>query len=165
MDHLEIERKFVLRKCDLPKDLKKYKHATIEQAFISIFPCIRIRRLGDKYYLTIKSTIDKNDLVRNEYEIEISKKDYIALSKKCSGRVIKKERYFIPYKGHTFELNIYAKEFKGFIDVEVEFDSVKKAKEFVPPSWFYREVTGIKAYNNTGLSICKKPEDIVKLLV
>ncbi len=35
---------------------------------------------------------------------------------------------------------------------EVEFDSEKKADEFVPPDWFGKEVTNEASYKNRSLA-------------
>lgn len=168
--NLEIERKYLVRKEDLPTNYKKYDKCKIEQSFICLKPAIRIRKADNKFYLTVKSRpINtkklKDDLVRNEYEIEIDKKTYNFLKKKIDGRTIFKTRYFIPYEHNKnkflIELDIFEKELKGLIYAEVEFDNVKDAMNFDKPSWFYKDVTGIDRYKNTSLSICK---DFSKLL-
>lgn len=167
MKNIEIERKFLIKKEFLPKNLKTYKSVEIEQCFIYLKPVIRIRRMDDKYYLTLKSKPpkdldNKNDLVRSEYEVEITKKAYKDLSKMCSGRIIKKTRFLIPYKKFTIELDVFKNEYKGLYYAEVEFKNINDAKKFIPPDWFYKDVTGIDKYKNTSLSVCKKPENIVK---
>lgn len=169
MKNIEIERKFLVKKSDLPNEYKKNFHSKMEQAFIYLKPAIRVRKVDNKYYLTVKTKApielgDVDDLARTEFEIEISKKAYIDLSKFCKGRIIKKTRYYIPYGNHTIELDIFDKDFRGLIYAEVEFKSVREANKFNPPSWFYKEVTNINKYKNTSLSICKKPKDIVKYL-
>lgn len=155
--NLEIERKFLVKKENLPNDLKQYKYVEIEQGFISLKPCIRIRKSNDDYYLTIKTKSPKkynryDDLVRGEYEFDISRSAYKKLYKKCDGIILKKTRYFIPYKKHILELDIFKNEYKGLIYCECEFESVKEANNFIPPDWVDREVTNIEKYNNTSLS-------------
>ena len=167
MKNVEIERKYLIRKSDLDFDYKKYKHVNIAQGFIYIKPAIRIRKSDSNYYITIKTKPPKeisakNDLVRTELETEIPKSCYNYLLKFCKGRIIKKTRYFIPYKSHTIELDVFDGELKGLIYAEIEFKSVKSAEKFTPPKWFFREVTGIEKYKNTQLSICKNVKNIVK---
>jgi CYTH domain-containing protein len=41
----------------------------------------------------------------------------------------------------------------------MEFDSVDRANKFVPPHWFFKDVTESGAYQNSVLSRMKK-EDI-----
>lgn len=167
MKNVEIERKFLVRKKDLSFTLSKYKHSEISQGFIYIKPAIRIRKIGDKYTLTIKTKPPreikaKNDLARTEYEIEIPKKCYNYLLKFCKGRVIKKTRYYIPYRQYVIELDIFKGDLNGLIYAEIEFESVKKAEKFKPLPWFYREVTGIEKYKNTQLSICKNIKNVLR---
>ena len=166
-DNLEIERKFLVKKEDLPKNLKSYKSKKIVQGFLSIKPCLRIRKAGDKFYFTIKTKPKKNlskveDLVREEYEVEIPKRTFDTLIKKCEGKVLYKTRYYIPYGKRTIELDIFDKDFKGLIYAECEFKNVKEANSFHIPIWFYKEVTGIKKYKNTELSVCKNIKNILK---
>jgi CYTH domain-containing protein len=167
MKNVEIERKFLVRKKDLCLNLSKYNRSDISQGFIYIKPAIRIRKIGDKYTLTIKTKPPKevkakNDLARTEYEIEIPKKCYNYLLKFCKGRIIKKTRYYIPHKQHVIELDIFKESLKGLIYAEIEFNSVKKAEKFKPLGWFYKEVTGIEKYKNTQLSICKNVKNVIE---
>lgn len=167
MREIEIERKFLVRKSDISFDLSKYKYTDISQGFIYIKPALRIRKSDDKYYFTIKTKPPKeykckDDLVRAEYEIEIPRKCYNYLLRFCKGRIIKKRRYFIPYKEHIIELDIFKGELKGLIYAEIEFKSVKDAQKISIPDWFYREVTGIEKYKNTQLSNCKNIKNVIK---
>ena len=165
--HYEIERKFLIKKESLPKNLKEFKCKKIVQGFLSLKPCLRLRKIENEYFFTIKTkpkekfnTID--DLVRNEYEIPISKKTYNELIKKCEGIILYKTRYYIPYGNHTIELDIFDKDFKGLIYAECEFDNINDAKKFIIPEWFYKDVTGIKKYKNTELSVCKNIKNVLK---
>lgn len=167
MKNVEIERKFLVKKSDIKFDLKKYKRSKIVQGFLYIKPAIRVRKADDKYYFTIKtkppkSIKAKDDLARTEYEIEIPQKCYKYLLKFCTGRLIKKTRYFIPYKRHTIELDVFEGDLKGLIYAEIEFKSVKEATGFTPPDWFFRDVTGIEKYKNTQLSICKIIKNVLR---
>jgi CYTH domain-containing protein len=54
------------------------------------------------------------------------------------------ERQFLVEKlpdGRIAELHVHGGHLAGFSYVEVEFSTVEKAKDFVPPDWFGREVT------------------------
>ena len=167
MKNVEIERKFLVKKSDIKLDLKKYKHSKIEQGFLYIKPAIRVRKADNKYYFTIKTKPPKDvkaidDLARTEYEVEIPKKCYNYLCRFCVGRIIKKTRYFIPYKKYIIELDVFRGDLKGLIYAEIEFKSVKSAMSFKPPEWFYRDVTGIEKYKNTQLSICKIIKNVLR---
>ena len=170
MKNVEIERKFLIRNIDLSFNYKKYTHEEIIQGFIYLNPAIRVRKADNKFYLTIKSKAPKslkvkNDIARSEYEIEISKKSFNDLLKICKGRIIYKTRYYLPYKynkkNYVIELDVFKKDLKGLIYAEIEFNSLKDAKNIVVPSWFFRDVTGLKKYKNTELSICKNIKNLL----
>lgn len=171
MNNLEIERKYLIRKKDIDFDISKYKHKKIVQGFIYLKPAIRVRRVDNKYYLTVKSKPPKkfgsfDDLVRTELETEISKKAYLDLLKLCKGRVIYKTRYYIPYKygkkSYVIELDVFEKALKGLIYAEIEFKTIKDAENIRVPGWFFKDVTSIEKYKNTQLSICKNIKNVLK---
>ena len=167
-NNIEVEKKYLISKKDLPKDLKKYPHYTITQGFICINPVIRVRQCKNNYYLTIKYSLDKSDLTRFEKEMKIDKTTYNALLKKCEGIILKKERYLIPYnvknKKYVIELDVFKNEYKGLFYAEVEFENEKEAKSFVSPKWFTKDVTGIKMYNNAMLTDKNNLKKILKIM-
>ena len=145
---MEIERKFLLNSLPCVKALLGRE---IEQGYISRDPEIRIRRKGDKYYITFKG---QGDLSRAETEISISADEYAQL---CgfvtSCRVIKKARYELALEnGLVAELDEYHDALEGFYAVEVEFASEEEAKAFVPPVWFGRELTYEDRVKNMNLA-------------
>ena len=58
---MEIERKFLILR--LPEHLDDYPKQRIEQAYLSVDPVVRIRRLDESYILTCKG---EGLLVREE---------------------------------------------------------------------------------------------------
>ena len=151
---MEIERKWLLKKEDIPYDLKKCEKLEIEQAYISFSPTIRIRKISNKneYYLTIKSKGIEKGIAREEYEIPISKKEYDNLLMKVDSIVLTKTRYKIKEGKYTYEIDFFHKGYDGLIYVEVEFKSLNEAKRFKAPSWFNKELTGDKRFTNAGLA-------------
>lgn len=145
---MEIERKFLVS--SVPDNLCDYPHKTLEQGYLSTDPVVRIRREDDNYILTYKG---KGFLVREEYNLPLTKESYEHLKTKIDGRLIRKKRYLIPY-GHdlTIELDIFEQELAPLILAEVEFTSEEKAKAFLPPDWFTEDVTFSTDYHNSYLS-------------
>jgi CYTH domain-containing protein len=144
----EIERKFLVN--ELPQDLCKYEHHIIQQGYISTNPTIRIRQLDDKYILTVKGA---GKIQRIEYELELTEEQFNGLKAKVEGNTISKTRYIIPINEELkAELDIYSAQLDGFMNVEVEFKSLKEALLFEPPAWFGQEVTQDKRYTNGSLS-------------
>lgn len=143
---MEIERKFLVKQ--IPNNLYRYIHNKIEQYYICFNPEIRIRKINDFYFLTIKSD---GDILREEVEIPIDREIYEKL--KCISNFggIIKNRYLIPYEKYTCELDIYD-NIKELVVVEVEFNSLKEASNFIIPEWFGDEVTNKDEFKNKNLA-------------
>lgn len=92
---MEIERKFLIRKDDLPQDLASYPCHRIEQGYLCTSPVVRIRRQDDDYFLTYKS---KGLMSREEYNLPLTAEAYEHLKPKADGILITKDRYVIPEK-------------------------------------------------------------------
>ena len=88
---MEIERKFLID--TLPENLSDYPYHQLEQGYLCTEPVIRIRRENDDYYLTYKS---KGLMVREEYNLPLTKEAYEHLLSKIDGILISKKRYLIP---------------------------------------------------------------------
>ena len=145
---MEIERKYLIKQ--LPPDLDQYPHRAIEQGYLSTEPVVRVRRDGGDYVLTYKS---KGLLVREEYNMPLTKESYEHLVTKIDGRLIAKERYRIPLGELTIELDIFKGELAPLVFAEVEFQTETSANDFTPPEWFSDEVTFLPAYQNSALSM------------
>ena len=87
---MEIERKFLISKENLPADLNSYPHHRLEQGYLSTAPVVRIRKEDDNYYLTYKS---KGLMTREEYNLPLTKESYEHMRPKADGILISKTRY------------------------------------------------------------------------
>lgn len=147
---MEIEKKYLI---NLPmEEISKYPHITIEQGYICTNPVIRIRKTDKSYYVTYKSS---GLMIRQEFEDEISKKQYNVLKTKVDYNLISKKRYYIPLdESLTVELDVFNDKLEGLIMAEVEFISEESANNFQPPDWFIKEVTFNTTFHNNNL--CKK---------
>lgn len=145
---MEIERKYLIHK--LPDQLDIYPHRTLEQAYLCTEPVVRVRRDANDYILTYKS---KGLMVREEYNLPLTREAYVHLLSKADGRIISKERYCIPYGDHlTIELDVFAGDLAPLLLAEVEFNSEEEANAFTPPDWFGEDVTFSSKYHNSTLS-------------
>ena len=145
---MEIERKFLIKK--LPDNLTSYKARKIEQAYLCTDPVVRVRRDNDDYYLTYKS---KCMIVREEYNLPLTKEAYGHLLAKADGNIITKTRYEIPEKDNlTIELDVFEGKFDGLLLAEVEFASEEEALGYIPPEWFGEDVSNSTKYHNSTLS-------------
>lgn len=151
---MEIERKFLVN--SLPC-LKDYSFKKIIQAYLSTDPVIRIRQVGHDYFLTVKS---RGHIMREEFEMPITKEQFDTLKKKIDDAPIEKIRYFIPLeKNLTAELDLYEGDLSGLCTVEVEFSSLEASNHFTPPSWFGADISLDSRYKNNNLARYGMPKN------
>lgn len=147
---MEIERKFLIDKNNLPVDLSKYPYNDLEQAYLITNPVLRIRKKNNCCILTYKG---QGLMKREESEFPLPQEAYNKLLSKTEGNIITKTRYKIPEKDNlTIELDIFHGLFEGLYLAEVEFPDERSAQCYLPPSWFGREVTEELTFHNSTLS-------------
>lgn len=145
---MEIERKYLIH--NLPKDYASYPHYDMEQGYLCTNPVVRIRKSNEEYYLTYKG---HGLMVREEYNLPLTKEAYLHLKPKADGIFIHKTRYNIPYQnGYMIELDIFLDSLAPLILAEVEFPTKEEAEQFIPPDWFGEDVTFSSKYHNSTLS-------------
>lgn len=144
---MEIERKFLVKM--LPDNLASYPFRQLEQGYLSTGPVVRVRKDNDKYELTYKG---KGMMVREEYNLPLTKESYEHLKAKADGRIITKKRFLIPYGEYTIELDVFEGDLAPLVLAEVEFPSEEAADSFTAPDWFGKDVTFSKQYHNSTLS-------------
>lgn len=150
---MEIERKFLLK--EVP-DLSHCPHKKIVQGYLSTDPVIRIRQMGNTFCLCMKS---QGHMIREEFELNITKEQFDNLWQKVDYSPIEKERYFIPLDQHlTAELDVYFNHLDGLVTVEVEFSSPVSASHFTPPTWFGEDITHDNRYKNNHLAMYGIPK-------
>ncbi len=148
---MEIERKYLIT---APlSDYSSYPYHQIEQAYLCTEPVVRIRKEDENYYMTYKS---KGLLMREEYNLPLTKASYLHLLKKADGIVLAKRRYLLPLPetSLTIELDVFEGAYQGLMLAEVEFPTKEEAEAFVPPAWFGEDVTYSGQYQNSRLAQC-----------
>ena len=145
---MEIERKYLVK--TLPANLDQYESKKIAQGYLCTEPVVRIRRSNDEYYMTYKGD---GLMVREEYNLPLTKEAYDHLRPKIDGLLIAKTRYLIPLDEKlTAELDVFEEDLSGLTIVEVEFDTIEEANTFIAPDWFGEDVTNSGKYHNSYLS-------------
>ena len=148
MENIEIERKFLVKK--IPDNLDTYEKIDMTQGYLNTSPVVRVRKENDDYVLTYKGS---GLLSHSEYNLPLNKEAFDHLLKKCDGIIISKSRYKIPITNNlTAELDIFKGDLDSLKLVEVEFDSVEEANNFIPPEWFGEDVTTDGRYHNSYIS-------------
>lgn len=152
----EIERKYLVDINKMPGKLEEYDYHDIEQAYLCTLPVVRIRKQDDEYILTYKA---KGMMVREEYNLPLTKESYLHLLEKADGIVITKRRYVIPFEKYNIELDIFKGHYDGLHLAEVEFESEEEANNFKKPNWFLEDVTFERKYHNSNMSEEKNYEN------
>ena len=92
-------------------------------------------------------------MVREEYNLPLTRDAYEHLKPKADGRIITKERFLIPLEDTlTIELDRFEGDLAPLLLAEVEFQDEDSANAFVPPDWFGEDVTFSSKYHNSTLS-------------
>ncbi len=148
MENIEIERKFLVK--EIPDNLDTYERIDMTQGYLNTAPVVRVRKENDDYILTYKGS---GLLSHSEYNLPLNKDAFEHLLKKCDGIIISKSRYKIPIENNlTAELDIFKGDLDSLKLVEVEFDSVEEANNFIPPEWFGEDVTTDNRYHNSYIA-------------
>ena len=149
---MEIERKFLIAGLsDVPGQITDYPFSDMEQGYLNTTPVVRVRKSDEEYYLTYKGS---GMMVREEYNLPLTKEAYDHLVKKADGIRIQKRRYRIPLEGELLcELDVFHGAYEGLLLAEVEFPTEEKANAFLPPAWFGEEVTYDSRYHNSNMSL------------
>lgn len=143
---MEIERKFLVNSdYDIYEIVAGKRYDLIADYYFN--QNTRLRYLNDKMFITTKSL---GTIKREEYEFEI-KPVTLGLSP-----LLRKTRHYVPYKEHTFEVDIY----NSYLSlpqithsplklVEIELNSENQEIEL--PPWVGDEVTNNAIYYNRNL--------------
>lgn len=147
---MEIERKFLIDIQRLPFRPEDYPCRRIEQGYLCTAPVVRIRRDNEEYFLTYKS---KGLMVREEYNLPLTKESYEHLVPKTDGRLIRKKRYVIPLENSlSLELDIFEGDLAPLVLAEIEFPDEETALAYKAPDWLGEDVTYSAKYHNSILS-------------
>lgn len=147
---MEIERKF------LPLNRYFVQQAIhckrIKQAYLSTsqFNTVRVRIIDQEAVITIKGASLDGGLSRPEWEYSIPKEDAVQMMHYARPGVIEKVRYYVPYEGFMWEVDVFEGALEGLLLAEVELEQITDNPPL--PAWIGREVTGDKRYHNGYLS-------------
>jgi adenylate cyclase len=140
---IEIERKFLVRKDLLPKDLPEGDE--LEQGYLSTDPVVRVRLVtahdGTRHAeLTIK---ESGFLSRREFNYPVPDEDAEALLRMCSRTLRKVRRRLGPFDvDHFRERDLWL----------AEIELADERESFERPPWLAEEVTDDPQYANSRLA-------------
>ena len=144
----EIERKFLLAHDGWKSSIAG--SARIRDGLIAIFNGrkARVRIINDHATIALKGQQDGFGRPEFEYEIPMSDAEEI-LRTMCDDRVLEKTRYYVPYAGLTWEIDVYDGLLKGVVIAEVEFDRQDRVLEL--PDWVGKEITDDRQYSKFNM--------------
>lgn len=148
----EIERKFLV--CgDFRPDV--FESDRIAQGYICAAKgrTVRIRIREGRGYITIKGPSGADGLSRYEWENEIPLGEAEELLLLSETPVIDKTRHLVRNTDgvHVWEIDEFHGANEGLVVAEIELGD--KDEDFDRPSWLGEEVTGIRKYYNSSLSL------------
>jgi adenylate cyclase len=143
----EIERKFLVRD---PSVVEHVSGTPIRQGYLSTDPdrTVRVRRAGERAYITIKGRARGPS--RAEYEYEVPAEDAAELlDALCLRPILEKTRYRILHAGRTWEVDVFGSDNAGLVTAEIELPD--EDVEVDIPDWVGPEVTGDGRFVNANL--------------
>lgn len=144
----EIERKFLIGDDSWQAAADAGK--VIRQGYLTTDPdrTVRVRRKGERGFLTIKGRSTGASRAEFEWEIPVDEADAM-LDTLAMRPLIEKTRYTIQHAGHEWELDVFVGDNAGLVLAEVELESEDEAVTI--PSWAATEVTDDTRYYNAAL--------------
>ena len=144
---LEIEHKYLVvydSYRDMATDRVEIRQGYLSRAANCV---VRVRILGDRAFITVKGKTAGDTRLEYEYPIPVDDaRDMLAL---CSGNIIAKTRYIVPYEGFTWEVDEFAGHLEGLVIAEIELTS--SGTQYKRPPFVGENVTGNPRYYNSNL--------------
>lgn len=149
MGDVEIERKFLVASAAPQPRTRGEK---IDQGYLvrDADAEVRLRRRAGTYSLTCKRG---HGLVRNEWEIGITRSQFETLWPGTAQRRLSKVRYPLDLDGIPATVDVYEGEHEGLRVLEVEFGDETDALTFTAPEWCVAEITGHRGFENATLAV------------
>lgn len=153
---LEIEKKYLIDKDNIPYDLNNYNYFEIYQTYINYSPELRVRKIRYKnqefYMMAVKRYVNENALTREELDFYVTEEEYNNTVARGLDNTIHKFRYQIEEGDLTYCIDIFKDALEGLAYLEIEFDSEESANSFETPSWVIEDVTNDRSYKNAQLA-------------
>ena len=143
----EIEHKYLVIN-DKFREMAKGK-VTIRQGYLNRNPdrTVRVRTMGEKGFITIKSR--NHGAKRVEFEYEIPFNDALQILKLAEPGIIEKTRWIVPFKGLIWEVDEFHGSQKGVIIAEVEIPDDGHCYE--KPPFIGEDISGKPEFYNSNM--------------
>lgn len=143
----EIEHKYLVVN-DSYKEMATGK-VDIRQGYLNRNPdrTVRVRLVGNKGFLTVKSR--NHGAERLEFEYEIPAHDAVEIIKLAQPGIIEKTRYIVPFGGYLWEVDEFHGSLHGVVVAEVELPNNETPYNL--PPFVGDNITGDPKYYNSNL--------------
>jgi hypothetical protein len=155
-------RIFVLPAENLPKNLSTKSQRFITSGYLGnsenhLLDVYHLRTFQKKYY-SVKDSGDGLGVLVQGVNREISSEEHEDLWLNI-GRPVSKIQFRLVIEKLPVFVNIFTEHLGGYFQIEVRFDSLEEATNFLPPSWFGKEVTDNRRHSGYMLSIHGIPRE------
>ncbi len=147
---IEIERKFLVNGDGWRVMVEK--GLPCRQGYISSGSTdvtVRVRRIGDQGFLTLKGATRGISRPEMEYEIPVDDAEYM-LQNLCGDRIVSKTRYILEVNDLQWEIDEFDGRNTGLIMAEIELEC--EDQPFDRPGWLGEEVSHDFRYFNAALA-------------
>jgi len=110
---------------------------------------VRVRRMGDQGFITLKGPSKGISRPELEYEIPVAEADQM-LEHFCAGGIVSKVRYILVYNGLRWEIDEFSGGNAGLVVAEIELEC--EDQPFETPEWLGKEVSFDRRYTNAALA-------------
>ncbi|HEX8940947.1 MAG TPA: CYTH domain-containing protein [Candidatus Limnocylindrales bacterium] len=143
----EIERKFLVRDRSV---LQGVPGTPYRQGYLSTDAArtVRVRRAGERGFVTIKGASDGPSRAEYEYEIPAGDADEM-LERLALRPLVEKRRHRLDAGGLTWEIDVFEADNAGLVLAEIELPSADHVVKM--PAWVGEEVTDDPRYANANL--------------
>ena len=145
----EIEHKFLVND-DSYREMATGK-VSIRQGYLNRNPdrIVRVRTVGEKGFLTVKSR--NHGAKRLEFEYEIPFEEAEQILKLAEPGIVEKTRYLVPFDGFLWEVDEFHGSQQGVVVAEVEIP--ENDVEYKKPSFIGKDITGNPAFYNSNMKV------------
>lgn len=146
---VEIEHKYLVDKAKW-QEVQADNSVEMTQAYMvsEANKTIRVRTADKLAFLTIKGKTQGASRAEFEYEIPVNEANEL-IEQFCT-KTVKKRRFYVAFKGKTWEIDVFSDKNEGLIVAEVELDS--EMERYEKPDWVTIEVTSDFKYTNSQLA-------------
>lgn len=146
---VEIERKFLVTGDAWRHAAARRERMTQGYLANTSRSSVRVRRAGERAWLSAKSMTAAIERLEFEYAIPVADAEQM-LERLCEGPLVDKVRHYVHVGAHEWEIDEFLGANAGLVVAELELDAVDEPYE--RPAWLGAEVTHAARYYNFNLA-------------